>query len=220
MPVPADHAPESILALRREQMTARVRLWQQRSGMAPGWEPGDVLEASLGALWIELVRGRSWRQALRRALYLDWERPRRTAHRPLPAGLGRAAAATAPPPELPPWTAAWLIELSAHPGGGAKAARELGWTRQRTRLVLGTLARQLGGPGFWTDLERRCARLHARAASEAPSCAEVQAEARALLRLMSHLELPAELEDARRGLSTLAARRAADPLGSPAASSA
>ncbi len=221
MSAPAALAPEQILADRRGPMLERIRAWQRRSGLARHASAEEVLAAGAGCLWLELARGRSWRQALRRTLYLEWERPRRLACRQLPAGLGRPDPEPSGAAELPPWTAAWLADFAAHAGGGAGAARERGWSRQRARLVLSSLARAIAGPQFWTDLRRRCARVHARAALAPAGCPELRAEARLLLRLLGQLELPPELDRARDGLSSiLAARRAAGLRGSPAPSSA
>ena len=46
-------------------MLERIRAWQRRSGLARHASAEEVLAAGAGCLWLELARGRSWRQALR-----------------------------------------------------------------------------------------------------------------------------------------------------------
>ncbi len=218
MPLPSDPAPEQILAERRGEFLNRVRQWQRRSGLARGCTAEQVLDGCLGQVWIELARGLTPSQALRRSLYLDWERPQRRSPLPLLGEyLGRP---DHPEPELPPWAREWLDLLTATELVGWRAGRRLPWTHHQRRLILASLARLLAGPGFWDDLRRRCSRLFARAADLDPLPPPLRREARRILQLTNQLELPPGWDGIRRDLSTLAARRPGAGRGSRADASA
>ncbi|RMH01170.1 MAG: hypothetical protein D6702_12165 [Planctomycetota bacterium] len=198
----AASALEEIPAPRRARLLAAVRRWQRRSGLAAGRPPAEVLGECLGEVWLARRGGLGWDRALRRALYREFEQPR------LRTGCDPAEVLPAPPDprpvELPPWCAAWLLELSARP---TTSRCPVGGSRRRSRLILTEIALALSGGQLWLDLERRCARLLARATTAPPGDRTIRRRARELHRLLGRLELPPRLQHARSELTALLGRR-------------
>ncbi|KAA3607075.1 MAG: hypothetical protein DWQ01_15330 [Planctomycetota bacterium] len=201
--------PRSDLPLpsRRQLLRSLEGYRQRQSRRMP---PAEILlEDCLGAFWLELAHcpdpNQQWKQALRRVLYREWEQPHRRSLRGLYSEM--------PTVEENPQNTAELGEIidrlpqirtiETANGRLKPAAADLGCSRQNTRVHLTTLYRALSGDEAFHDLERRAARLFARATQEGPT-PKVILEARRLRKLCRLLELPARLQNLWLSLNSLA----------------
>ena len=192
-------------------MVRWLEAWARRTGFVPPGRGEEILDASLGALWLELLAEenpeRNWPSALRRVLYQDLEKPRRRGRNLNPAGM-----ATSPSQGEPRRREGFSRHSTLAEKGLEPSARAQGVSRRMLKVRLARLWTELADDPAFLDLEKRHRRQLARAQREGSS-PRVKREARSLLRLAGWMELPPSFGEFKIPLTTLAARKQAGPTG-------
>ena len=214
MPQPTP-APDSLAQL-RPRLLGRIRAYLRQTKFAPIWEAETVLEDLQGAIWLEMHCSSvpvSWKQALRKALYREWE-----TRRPSLGNQAERFADQRPNGGTQTGTHSEFTQklfLAGWPDCGlGRASKQMGLTRRELKLRLTALWKDLEPvPGF-RSIQQRISRLIGLAGTPCPPSI-LRRDARQLLRLMAQLDLPVHLVEIRPVLTILAERKLASPLGNP-----
>ena len=213
-----DEAHASIPAHLLPIMIHRVNFWLRLTGYAPNFNAEGVLDTCMGTIWLRLGKGadleseKNWTRALRHALYMEFERGRRsyTPFDKVQEVVG-GEFAFQDVERLPlEWTE-WVAMFDGCDGHPARIAKSLGWTHRQMRVHLSSLYRELTDDQDYENLACRVRRILHKLHSH--KCANIiGVEARLVHRLLGWLEVPRELKLARKEIKTLVRKKY--PVGS------